>query len=664
MQNSQSTPKGHPKGLYVLFITEMWERFSYYGMRAIFSLYLAKALLFSKEATSSIYGSYTGLVYLTPLIGGYVADRYWGNRRSIMFGGLLMAIGQFLMFGSGSFYTNHELSTPLMFAGLGFLIVGNGFFKPNISTMVGQLYPPGDKRVDSAFTIFYMGINLGAFIAPLACGFVGDTGSPADFKWGFLLAGVGMVISLALFQGLKNKYIVSPDGSGVGLPPKRAPRGADFGNTQSPGSPSPGATKGSPMRHVIAAILFVGLGVLFTWQLGDLISGIIYSSLIAAPYWIIADATLTKTERKRIWVIFIIAFFVIFFWSAFEQAGASLTFFAEEQTNRNLFGYEVPASYFQAINAVAIVIFAPLFAFLWTSLGKKKMEPNSPLKQAIGLFLLSMGYLFIAYQVKDMDPATKSGIYVITTLYLLHTFGELCLSPIGLSMVVKLAPLRLASLLMGVWFLSTASANKFAGDLSKLYPAEVVMEVSDNASAPMLITAGDTLNPAGMKMDSTFWASNHKADSVALAAFTTTYKSETPDQLAKDASAMVWTVKVDSIAGKEGKKEAIVSSITQSPAPAALATSLPTYKFKQIIPSKPDGAFKSGLSADGKSLYVLKSRGVVETWNLNPEKPYFLGIQITNLYQFFMIFVIMAGIAAVILFFLSRILVRRSEGIL
>src|ERR1044071_710770 len=204
------TPKGHPKGLYVLFVTEMWERFSYYGMRAIFILFLTKALLYDKAtASDGFYGSYTGLVYLTPLIGGYIADRYWGNRRSIITGGFMMAVGQFLMFMSGSFFANLDLARVLMLAGLFFLILGNGFFKPNISTMVGQLYPKGDSRVDSAFTIFYMGTNLGAFFSPLVCGGLGDTGNPADFRWGFFAAGVGMFISMITFYLLKNKYIVS-----------------------------------------------------------------------------------------------------------------------------------------------------------------------------------------------------------------------------------------------------------------------------------------------------------------------------------------------------------------------------------------------------------------------------------------------------------------------
>jgi POT family proton-dependent oligopeptide transporter len=222
MNTETQASKGHPKGLYVLFVTEMWERFSYYGMRALFVLFMTKALLFDKSLGSQIYGSYTGLVYLTPLIGGYMADRYWGNRKSIIVGGVLMAIGQFFMFLSGSFYQEVGFASIMMYTGLGFLIFGNGFFKPNISTMVGQLYPQGDKRVDSAFTIFYMGINLGAFIAPLLCGFLGDTGRPEDFRWGFLAACVGMVLSLILFIWLKNKYIVTPEGEQIGVAPNKA----------------------------------------------------------------------------------------------------------------------------------------------------------------------------------------------------------------------------------------------------------------------------------------------------------------------------------------------------------------------------------------------------------------------------------------------------------
>src|ERR1043165_4555688 len=215
---------GHPRGLYLLFFTEMWERFSYYGMRAIFILYMTKAMFMTGADASNVYGSYTGLVYLTPLLGGYIADRYWGNRRSILIGGLLMAVGQFLMFISGSNITDgvqSASSISTMWAGLTVLIIGNGFFKPNISTMVGQLYPKGDHRIDGAFTIFYMGINLGAFFSPLVCGGLGDTGNIHDFRWGFFAAGVGMIVSIISFEILKNKYLVTPDGEHVGMPKQK-----------------------------------------------------------------------------------------------------------------------------------------------------------------------------------------------------------------------------------------------------------------------------------------------------------------------------------------------------------------------------------------------------------------------------------------------------------
>ncbi len=466
---NQSVQQGHPKGLYVLFVTEMWERFSYYGMRAIFILFMVKALMLDKAFASNLYGSYTGLVYLTPLLGGYISDRYWGNRRSIIVGGLLMAIGQFTLFFSGSMISSTPTGTDatasmLMYLGLGFLIFGNGFFKPNISTMVGQLYPKADKRVDGAFTIFYMGINLGAFFAPLVCGYLGDTGSPADFKYGFLAAGIGMVIGVLTFVMLKNKYIVSPDGSPIGMP--------KVVTTQAVNAEGEADIPSFNMSKILMW-LAIGIGLFFVFKSlaeFDLIGSIIYAGAIAVPGLIITDKSLTHVEKQRVWVIFILCFFVIFFWSAFEQAGASLTFFADEQTDRNLFGWEMPASFFQSFNAIFIVIFAPIFAWLWVRLGNAGKEPGSPLKMAIGLFLLSIGYLVIAFGVKGVEPGVKVSMFWLTTLYLLHTFGELCLSPIGLSMVAKLAPLRFASLLMGTWFLANSASNKFAGTLSSLYP--------------------------------------------------------------------------------------------------------------------------------------------------------------------------------------------------
>ncbi len=451
----------HPKGLYLLFFTEMWERFSYYGMRAIFTLFMIKALMFDKALASEIYGSYTGLVYLTPLIGGYMADRYWGNRRAILVGGILMAVGHFCMFLSASNYDNLAFAQPMLFLGLGFLIMGNGFFKPNISTMVGQLYPAGDKRIDAAFTIFYMGINLGAFLAPLVCGWFGDSGNAADFKWGFLAACIGMIISILSFELLKNKFIVTPTGEGVGMVPARQELTESDAN----------APKMPLTQMLIWAIASLGLFAAL-YHLLDLgvVGATIFSITIISPMAIITDKSLTFIEKQRIGVIYILAFFVIFFWAAFEQAGASLTFFAEEQTDRNLAGVEIPTSFFQSINAMLIIILAPLFAVIWTFLGRRNWEPSSPAKQALGLLFLSTGYLVIAFGVKGLDPSIKVSMMWLFSLYLLHTVGELCLSPIGLAMVVKLAPAKFASLLMGVWFLSLAAASKFAGILSALYP--------------------------------------------------------------------------------------------------------------------------------------------------------------------------------------------------
>ncbi|MGL4293771.1 MAG: peptide MFS transporter [Bacteroidales bacterium] len=468
----EKVSKGHPKGLYLLFVTEMWERFSYYGMRGLFILFMIKALMFDKAYASEIYGSYTGLVYLTPLLGGYIADRYWGNRRSIFWGGVLMAAGQFLMFFSALYYQNIAIAQYLMFCGLGLLILGNGLFKPNISTMVGNLYAPQDKRKDAAFTIFYMGINLGASIAPLWCGFIGDTGSPADFKWGFLSAGVGMLISVAVFELFKNKYLVTPEGVQIGMKPNTSV--ATEKALDTPEQVIEHAQK-AKSRSKLSLVAWIGAEVLLASALYfgagmDLIGTMIFSLCIVLPAFIITDHSLTRLERQRILVIYIIAFFVIFFWAAFEQAAASLTFFADEQTNRDILGWEMPASYFQSFNAIFIVMLAPLFAGLWSFLGRRKMEPASPVKQSIGLFLLSLGYLVIAFGVKGIEPGVKVSILWLTGLYFIHTMGELCLSPIGLSMVNKLAPVRFASLLMGVWYMSTSAANKFAGTLSGFYP--------------------------------------------------------------------------------------------------------------------------------------------------------------------------------------------------
>lgn len=414
--------EGHPKGLYLLFVTEMAERFSYYGMRAVFTLYMVAAL-FTVESASEIYGYYTGLVYLTPLLGGYIADRYWGNRRSIIVGGMLMAFGQFLMFLSASFVqpaikeaegmidptVNNQLAIICMMGGLFFLILGNGFFKPNISTMVGSLYRPDDQRKDSAFTIFYMGINVGATLGPLTCGiFEGDYLNPMRFKWAFLCACIAMLASTLIFYLLKNKYLMDYEGNAIGTRPKLQEK--------------------------------------------------------------TERQQLTRKEKQHIVVIFIIAAFVIFFWAAYEQAGVSLTYFADQQTDRHIFGWEMPTSYFQSFPAIFVVLLAPFMNLAWEVLRRFGHKPSSVMKQAIGLAFLSIGYMLIAFGVKDLGPNVKVSMLWLTGLYFIHTLGELSLSPIGLSLVSKLSPKHLASLMMGIWFMSTAVSNMLAGQLATLYP--------------------------------------------------------------------------------------------------------------------------------------------------------------------------------------------------
>lgn len=523
-QSTSPAKAGHPKGLYILFATEMWERFNYYGMRAILILFMTKALMFDKAFASNLYGSYTGLVYLTPLIGGFIADRYWGNKRSIIAGGLLMALGEFILFFCGSLYaSNPGLSSVLFFSGLGFMISGNGFFKPNISSLVGQLYPDGDRRKDAAYTIFYMGINVGGALGPLVCAFLGDTGNPADFKWAFLAGGIAMLLSVVVQLVFQDKYVTNPLGVPLGTVPTDSPK--SFSNP---------------------FLIGVGLAILTSTMIGllfidaNVFPFLTYLLLAAALFiivFILSDKTLTRIEKERVVVILTVSFFVIFFWSAFEQAGASLTFFADEQTNRvlnwnvpkwliyligaalvlymgtlirkvsaglagefhkqlrltvqalltaamvvilyllfslatigsgSVFLEEIPASAFASLNSIYVVTFAPLFAWLWIKMGRN--EPSSPTKMAIGLLLLALGYLWIAFGVNNVQPGIKVSMVWLLGMYALHTWGELCLSPIGLSLVNKLAPFKYASLLMAVWFLANAVANKFAGVLSALYP--------------------------------------------------------------------------------------------------------------------------------------------------------------------------------------------------
>ncbi len=464
---------GHPKGLWVLFGTEMWERFNFYGMRTLLVLFLVNSLMMKEEDASIIYGGFLGLCYLTPMLGGFIADRFLGNRNCILLGGLIMAIGQLLLFTSATvFPTNLSLATTIMYGGLGAIVFGNGFFKPNISSMVGSLYPKQEKsKLDTAFTIFYMGINIGAFLGQSICPLLGDvrdTGGIRDihaFKWGFLAASGAMLVGTLVFYFLKDKYVVSPEGKPLGgLPSKNESSDYEEGEAQK--------ANFSQLSLIIAGIMFLVLGALvhFVFE-QNLIYTLIYSSGLTLAGLIISDSSLTKIERDRIIVIYIVSFFIIFFWAAFEQAGSSLTFIADNQTDRSFFGWQMPASMVQIFNGLFVVALAIPFSLLWDKLRANDKEPISPVKLAVGLLLITVSFFMIATQVKDLGNSGLLAVKWLILLYLLNTCAELCLSPIGLSLVGKLSPKRFSSLLYGVFFLSNASGYALGGTLGSILPA-------------------------------------------------------------------------------------------------------------------------------------------------------------------------------------------------
>ena len=436
---------GHPRGLGLLFITEMWERFSYYGMRALLVLYLVNALSWQTADATSLYGTYTMLVYLTPLIGGFLADRFIGTHRSLVIGGFVIAAGHFVLAipGMTAFY-----------AGLGLVVIGTGFFKSNVSTMVGQLYAPGDARRDAGFTLFYMGINLGAFLGPIICGYLAQ--SP-DFGWhyGFAAAGVGMVLGLIVYIVSKRKYLGDiGDRPMAEAPAVRADEAVH----------APAGEDSSTKNGIIGALL----GGVVGWFIGGALSAFV-SAVIGASLAITILGS-EGEERKRVIALFIVAFFVVFFWAAYEQTGSSMALFADKFTDLQVGDRIIPSTWFQSINPFVILIFAPVFATLWLRLGAMGKEPSTPLKMAVGLTFLGIGFLFMVVGGARADTGIKVSPFWLVAAYAFHTFGELCLSPVGLSYVTKVAPVRFASLLMGVWFLANAAANKLAGFVAGFTP--------------------------------------------------------------------------------------------------------------------------------------------------------------------------------------------------
>ena len=440
--------KGHPEGLYLVFFTGMWERFSYYAMRGILVLYLTATWLngglgYNEKFSTTVYGLATGLCYFTPLFGGWLSDRYLGQRKSILIRGFIMVLAQFLLFAPELFTTISPTLTPEqlehnqfigrvgLFSGLFLLIIGNGFFKPNISSIVGDLYEPGDKRLDSAFSIFYMGINLGAVIAPLIVGLLADnvfattyvdangvTQITHGYRYGFLAAAIGVLLGQLLFVFLSNKYL-----GNIGMEPKGAAKAAETTTEE-----------------------------------------------VKVP--------LTRQEKERIAVIFIFFFFAVFFFAGMEQAGASFNLYANKYIDRTIFGREIPTPWLQMINPFFVIILAPVFAYFWnTRLGQAL---NTPLKMGLGLIVLGIGFWFMliaGFQrgatweggltiVDNSNEMVKASMIWMILTYLLHTIGELSLSPVGLSIVTKLSPARFASLFMGVWIMAAAFANMLAGLIS------------------------------------------------------------------------------------------------------------------------------------------------------------------------------------------------------
>ncbi|GET49138.1 hypothetical protein RCZ02_19690 [Capnocytophaga felis] len=439
-----SNRKIHPKALFTLFMVELWERFSYYGMRALLILYMTANLIdggfqFDDAKAFGIYGAYGALVYLTPISGGYFADKLIGFRKAIAFGAILMAAGQFTLFANNQ---------TTFFIGLALLVVGNGFFKPNISSMIGRFYADGDKRRDGAFTLFYMGINMGAFLAPLTCGAIGEN---EGWQYGFLTAGIGMLLGFLIFFFAGRTSVFQH----VGLAPD-----------EKPAKNIVSFIPNSILPYVAAAVM-IGLSLLLIqhetvvdYMLGGL-------AVIIIGYLLFQASKMELVAKQRIWVVVLLLMFTTIFWTFFELAGSALNLFTARNVDKTLFGFEMKTTYFQSFNPLYIMLFAPVFSWIWIKLSNLNKEPAAPYKFGTGLLLLGLGFLTLkfggSYAKLGMVPAIFMAL-----LYLLHTLGELALSPVGLSLVTKLSPKHMVAFMMGVWFLSSSIAHQGGKHIAKL----------------------------------------------------------------------------------------------------------------------------------------------------------------------------------------------------
>ena len=435
---------GHPRGLSTLFFTEMWERFSYYGMRALLILFMtapaaAGGLGFDTGVAGAIYGLYTSSVYMATLPGGWIADRLVGARRAVLYGGILIAAGHFSM---------AVQSLAFFYLGLTLIVLGTGMLKGNVAVIVGQLYAPEDQRRDAGFSIFYMGINLGAFIAPLVCGYLGQR---VNWHVGFGAAGVGMTLGII-------QYVLGSRSLGdAGIRPAQAL--------------SPAARRWTMILAVaitaFGVALFAGIIPITAKQIADAAGILLVSGAVAFFAWLFAAPGWTPIERKRLVAIALLFLAACLFWSQFEQAGSTLNLFGDRATRTEIFGWIFPSSYYQALQPLFIISFAPVFAWVWIAL--RSREPSSPTKFSFGLFCVGSGFAVIAVAaIFNANGVKVSPMWLVVT-YLLHTWGELALSPVGMSAMTKLAPARIGGLIMGVWYLSIAIGNFTGGRISTLY---------------------------------------------------------------------------------------------------------------------------------------------------------------------------------------------------
>ncbi len=464
---NEAVEQGHPPGLYTLFFTELWERMSYYGMRALLILFMVAAvdqggLGFAEKDAAAIYGLYTAAVYLLALPGGWIADRLLGQQNAVWYGGIIIAAGHFTM-ALPLFAPVSDLTA--FFTGLVFIVIGTGLLKPNISAIVGELYPDGGARQDAGFTIFYMGINLGAFAGPLISGWLGEN---IDWHYGFGAAGVGMFFGVIQYRLMRNKL------GQAGLKPHHEGMSAK-------------ALKVSwfalgVFMLLALALLVAGLNGWVHFPAVELAHGTKYFIITVAAIffaYVLFLGKLTADERKRVLVIAALFVGAAMFWAGFEQAGSSLNLFAERYTDRVMGSFTIPASWFQSLNPFFIITLAPVFAWAWVQLARKHLEPSTPFKFALGFFLLAGGFFVMVFAAKAVTAGEKALPFWLILTYLLHTTGELCLSPVGLSSVTKLAPKRYTSQMMGTWFMGAALGNVIAGLIAGDFDEHNVQQMPD-----------------------------------------------------------------------------------------------------------------------------------------------------------------------------------------